>query len=233
MTTFYSILTPYFGNPDPDHMACIFETVNRFKCDRIHLRGAPYIDMARAALVEKAMENPKNQIIFFIDHDMIFNPEDVDAMARRCLDSKYDIVGGGYSLKTPAGSVTFGVDTNLHQKIWFYKPGLYPATMLPTGFTAIKRHVFEMMQRTLGPKIFCAVGGPPVYPYFAHEVSDRYYGEDVSFMRRALQLGFKLAIDAEPRLFHRGGYDYKLEDAGAKVQSVQELEISFTPNQGV
>jgi hypothetical protein len=224
--TFYSILTPYFGNPDPDHMACIYETVNRFKCDRIHLKGAPYIDMARAVLADKAMEDSRNQVIFFIDHDMIFDPADVDAMARRCLDSEYDIVGGAYAMKQPGGSLTCGTEL---KSIVFYSPGIYPAVMLPLGFTAIKRHVFEELGEKMGAKIPSAIGGPPVHPFFSHEITDRYYGEDVSFMRRCMKHGFKLGLDAEPRLFHRGGYDYKLEDAGNAIQRFQTLEITFKP----
>lgn len=219
--TRFAVMIPYFGNRDPDHMACVAE----LKCTVLASRNNPYIDMARAYLVEEALEKTNADVLVFIDHDIIFQPHQVELLAEHCISGEYAILGGAYCARRPRGILTCTPMKSV-EKIEFYKPGLYPAEHVPMGFTAIRRDVFRTMADYL-PYLNTFMGRK-VHPFFAHETShDAYYGEDVSFCRFARRLTFQIGIDAEPRIFHRGSYDYAVEDSAMAVGNLDSLTVTF------
>lgn len=218
--TRFAVMIPYFGSRDPDHLACVAE----LKCPIVTSQNNPYIDMARAFLVEETLEKTDAEVLVFIDHDIIFQPPQVELLANHCMSGEYAVLGGAYSARKPRGILTCSPAKHV-ETIEFYKPGLYPAEHVPMGFTAIRREVFERLSYLPIVKTFM---GRKVHPYFAHEISaESYFGEDVSFCHRAQAVGFQVGIDAEPRLFHRGSYDYAVEDAAMAVGNLESLTVNF------
>lgn len=218
--TRFAVMIPYFGSYDPDHRACVAE----LKCPIITCRNNPYIDMARAWLVEETLEKTDAEVLVFIDHDIIFQHHQVELLAEHCITGEYAVLGGAYAARRPRGILTCSPAADV-ESIEFYKPGLYPAEHVPMGFTAIRREVFDAMSDM--PKLNTFMGRQ-VRPMFAHDTSGTsYYGEDVSFCHRVQQLGFYVGIDAEPRLFHRGTYDYAVEDAAMAIPNHETLTVKF------
>ncbi len=218
--TRFAVMIPYFGARDPDHLAC----VAALTCRVITSQNNPYIDMARAMLVCQALEQTDVEVLVFIDHDIIFQPPQVELLAEHCMSGEYAVLGGAYCSRRPRGMLTCSPDESV-SSIEFYKPGLYRAKHVPMGFTAIRREVFEAMS---GMPVLKTFTGQKVRPYFAHDITgDAYYGEDVSFCMRAKCFGFEVGIDAEPRLFHRGSYDYAVEDSAMAVGNFDKLNVTF------
>lgn len=225
----YAVLIPYYGRRDEDHVACVRSLKNAGVLVA-EVDGCPYIDMARAGLVsiiEEATTAAQVDVFVFIDHDIMFQKDAIDKLAEHCRSSEYGMLGVLYAWRKAEGGL-IGKLKNPPESLIFYEPGFWPADFLGLGCTAIKREVFDTLKATC-PRTHCSVVKRDVHPFFMHMVHPRdgYIGEDVSFCRRVEAAGYKLGVDLEPRIFHRGQYDYAIEDAGASVTRYQTLEVKF------
>lgn len=214
-----AVLTTYFGGIDSDHLHCMStlehlarEVKNEHEMWFLRLHNWPWIDIAQSLLVDRAIAETEADILFWIEHDMLFNARDVIKVSERCLSSEYDMLGAAYSQRTPGGRVVGG----LKEKVTFFQPGLYPADSCGFGFTASKRSLFLRMRETL-PEVDCPPIGKNTWPYFAHMTVPMYCGQDTSFCKRVTEAGMKIGIDAEVRVGHKGSYVYHLEDTGITV----------------
>ncbi len=228
-----AILVPYFGNIDYEHQKCMDALKEYAKHQKndvwfIELPNCPWIDMAQAFLADRALGDSEVDILFWIEHDMVFEAPDVFKMVERCKNSDYDILGAAYSQRRPKGFVVGEPKPKDGETIEFFGDRLYDASHCGLGFTAMKRRVFEELR--LGMKdVYCPAVNMKVFPYFAHLIEDMYLGQDSSFYRRANRAGLKIGIDASPRVFHRGPYNYGLEDTGIQVPRYEKLIIE-NPN---
>lgn len=222
-----AIVVPYFGGLDYEHRKCMdaLKATAPAGTNFHELPNCPWIDMAQAHLADRALSDPEVDIVFWIEHDMVFTPSDVIAMADRCRASEYDILGAAYSQRRPGG---FVVGETLVESPEFYVDKLYPASHCGLGFTAMRRSVFEKLRETM-KKVYCPAVDGEIYPYFAHIIEDMYLGQDSSFFRRVNRAGLKVGMDAKPRIFHRGPYNYGLEDTGITVPRYERLTIN-NPN---
>lgn len=226
----WAIAVPYFGGKDWEHERCM-RAVEKFGAPIFMTFGHPYIDMARAKLAADFMawERPKLDCLLFIDHDILFNPSDVPRIIASALELQ-TIVGGAYPKKGP-GADLIGTFAPELERVTFYEGGqCYPCSDsgVGMGFTAIPRIVFEALATT--PEMAEVQSGDyKVRPYFAHLIENGYYfGEDFSFCRRALKLGFRAHLDTRIRLRHKGSYSYAVEDCGMVVpQALDTLEVAL------
>lgn len=231
----YVVLTPYFGGRMGAHLKCM-RPLFASGVKLIEVDGCPYIDMAQALLVENALEQcPKAEVFMFIEHDMVFNPEDVEKIIHHLLDSDYDALGAAYSTKKFGNEMMVGKPINPDSlPITFYLPGTWPAFFLGFGFTAIRRSVFERMAKTM-PYVDCPCVHRKVHPFFIHGLSaihdtdgeELYNGNDVAFYNRMRALGLKVGIDLEMRVKHIGGYAYSLEDIGNVPPAFDALTVNY------
>lgn len=222
-------VSPVYGGADRDHLRCKRDLEN-LHVTIIETENCPYIDMARSALVEMANElQPAWTVMVWLDHDILFQAEDVVKLAEHCHTSDYDVLAVLYSMRRPKFT-TIGRPAKHIKTAEFYKPGLIDGDFCGMGFTAVKRHVFERLAATM-QKLECPTVGRSIYPFFSHSTEKgAYLGEDISFCYRLQALGMKVGIDCEPRIYHRGGYDYALEDVGIAVPDHPTLVINFDPN---
>lgn len=230
----YVVLTPYIGNRYPAHLKCM-QVLFANGVTLLEIDGCPYIDMAEALLVETALEKTVADYFMFIEHDMIFNPEDVEKIITHLESSEYDALGAVYAMKGFAGDKIIGKPINPEIKpINFYTPGLWPAHFLGFGFTAIRRTVFERLAKIL-PYVPCPSVGRDIHPFFIHDISTLagtdgpviYNGNDVSFYNRMRNNGMKVGIDCEICVEHIGGHAYRLEDISHKVPRYTTLTMNF------
>ncbi len=237
-----AVLIPYYGGYDPEHFMCVLALRSSWDGLKIYpIQTCPYIDLARSLLVAKAYsENPGLECVVFIDHDIIFEPRDVEKLVDELLArDDIDVLGAGYSMRQPGGKMigsilpdaTLGTDpTEDSAGIPFFQaPGARPFPALYTGFgfTAIKTKVFQALNETC-PEMKCG-WTMKVRPYFALCLDDNIYrGEDVSFCHRARKAGQRVWLDTRIRILHKGTYKYKLEDMGWVIPTVGELTINPT-----
>jgi hypothetical protein len=230
--TKYVVLIPYIGGRHAAHLRCM-NTLRSIGVHIIEYDGCPYIDMAQAYLVETALEQTKAEVFMFIEHDMVFDPQDVERMIQRLLDSEYDAVGAIYALKTFGIQQYIGKLADPKSMLTFYKPGMYAADFLGFGFTAIRRSVFELLSSTL-PFVECSVVNRSVHPFFLNAIEQlkegepfRYNGNDVSFFNRMLKAKLKIAADLEINVGHLGNHEYHLEDASHILNRPKAFNVVF------
>lgn len=221
-----AVLVPYFGGLDYEHLQCMLKLKALGTPDTLIVRelpNCPWIDMAQAFLADRALQDPDVDILFWIEHDMLFNPEDVFKLAQRCRDSEYDMLGAAYSQRRPGGLIVGGIVED--GPVEFFTDKLYPAEHCGLGFTATKRSLFERLRDVIRPT-YCPAVDAEIHPYFAHIIADMYLGQDSSFCRRVMADGMKIGIDASIRVFHRGAYNYAIEDTAIMVPRYEKLTVN-------
>jgi hypothetical protein len=191
--------------------------------------GYAAIDQARNRMATEALLDGFEETLW-IDSDIGFHPDDVEALRRHALP----IVSGIYARKglrklachvlpgTPR--IVFGKDGGLVEIL--YAPG---------GFLLVRREVYLGIQHKLDLPVRNERFGRPTVPYFQPMVRSTdegpwYLAEDFAFSERARRSGFEIWADTRVRLWHVGTYRYGWEDAGierARFETFQlKLDIS-------
>ena len=215
-----AILTPCGTSIDNEHLECVQALEN---VDVIRTYGATCLDQARALLVSKALGTAAD-IFFWIDSDILFDPADVYKVADRCRTGAYEVLAVAYSKRGPGLGVAANFKPGAY-KVRFYEPGVHEAHSVGLGFTAVRRSVFVGMSKGL-PYVTVPGEKLKVWPFFLPIVTGgMYLAEDYAFSERALKAGFKLGIDVEPRITHKGSYKYAIEDIGFVCPKYKVLEV--------
>lgn len=226
------ICVPYFGGKDWEHDQLVDQAKESgYLVELLH--NYPYIDQARCLLTERALKRDID-VVFFIDHDIIFNIDDVERVATEAY-SRNAVVSGLYLTRRVMGTALVHLDP-LPDKILCLKAGgLYPCSGLPGGFTAIPRRILEEMDIK---KALLPDGKTLVRLWFYNDVywpegreHGVWLGEDTAFSRRLKEAGYKMFVDTRPRLFHKGHHKFALEDGDMAydLKFKEVLEIVLTP----
>lgn len=201
----------------------------------LHTIRSPDADISRARsqISTDFLELSDADAIFFIDDDIIFNPEDVLKLADFC-DKTKEVVCGAYVTKNDPPALASRLFDN--QRVVFNRTEnpteiLYAAG----GFTMIHRRVLEKMKNKL---FLCFAGSKSekaFYPFFLPMIKRvsslltlfkkkfEYLSEDFAFCDRARQDGFRIWLDPSIRLEHVGQYRYSLED-------IERFNLKKEPN---
>lgn len=225
------ICVPYFGGKDWEHAELIERAKSAgYLVELLH--NYPYIDQARCLLAERALKRDID-VVFFIDHDMIFDIEDIELMSEEA--SKHcAVVSGLYLTRRAMGTAVVRLDPIPEKILCFKAGGLYPCSGLPGGFTAIPRRILEGMNVK---KASLPDGKTLVRLWFFNDVYwpegldyGVWLGEDSSFSRRLSEAGYKMFVDTRPRIFHKGTHKFALEDGdmsyNVKFKDVLEITMS-------
>ena len=151
------------------------------------------IDLNRNRCVYYFLNDPEYahcNYFFFVDTDMVFQPQQFYGLYHTAVANDLDIVGALY----------FGVKQGIIQPLWFVEGGphthhsvqeingkLTELGAIATGFTFIHRRVLEAMWN---PNDFAS--------WFTHDIvrgndgQRDTLGEDISFCRRAKERGFRV-----------------------------------------
>jgi len=226
------ICVPYFGGKDWEHDNLIDQAKEAGYLVKV-MHNFPYIDQARCLLAERALQLDID-VVFFIDHDMIFDVDDIERVAEEAF-TRNAVVSGLYLTRRVMGNAVVHL-TPVPEKIQCFKAGgLYPCGCLPGGFTAIPRRILEEMpvkSAKLGD------GKTLVRLWFYNEVfwfekdgeeQGLWMGEDTAFSKRVKSAGYDLFVDTRPRIFHKGTHKFALEDGDMyyDVKFKEALEITF------
>lgn len=249
--TNYAVCVPTFGGLDLEQQAALWE-LEKAGVTILELRDCPHVDLARGALVKKALELGSDGV-FFIDHDILFVPKDLLDLCTRAEELQ-DVVAGIYCMRKSAHSLIGAPIADDDSKVTFFDGGgLYPALYVGMGFCAIPKAVFLALDEKL-PELDSYFG--MIRPYFALDTNTGFYaGEDVSFCSRVQGLavratprtsgpsnldwaierrqgramtGHRVVIDTRPRIFHMGKYHYGIEDHSVIVPRYGTVEATLT-----
>ena len=150
-------------------------------------KSGPYVFSNRNQVVEDFLLTDCTHL-FFVDSDMLFQPEVLD---RLIADDK-DIVGAQYNRRIekendPVVATRYQMNPGdqLPQRV-------FKNYAVATGCLLIKREVFNKI-----PK-----------PWFFHGTEERPEGDDIHFCNKATANGYELFIDGSLKVGHVGSKTY-------------------------
>jgi hypothetical protein len=187
-------------------------------------RGNTHIDVARSLLATVACAHGAD-VAVFIDHDMLFEPLDVEALANVARETR-GVVGAPYSQRKMGASLAVSFHPDTEEAVFFEGGGLYPAAgTVGMGFTAIHRDVFEKLDQLPEYAVVNSAEGL-LRPYFKKlVVGGRWLPEDASFCHAARAAGATTQIDTRFRVKHLGEYAFGVEDCRRKLTDESTLRL--------
>lgn len=247
----YALCLPTFGALDLEQQAQVFE-LEKAGMSVVELHNCPYIDLARSELTRIALEELEADGVFFLDHDIMFRPKDAVSLMQE-TERRQNVVAAVYCMRKSAHSLIGAIDEGDPRPIVFFEGGcVRPALYSGLGFAAVPRAVIEALHDSF-PLLDGGFPGD-VRPLYALDVNGGYYaGEDVSFCARVQGLtvrhfqtepdadapdgtnwditrtkanptGHEILVDTRIRIFHKGAYQYGIEDHGNVVPRYLSLE---------
>jgi hypothetical protein len=204
------ILVPSRNGIDPACEAALHELARRGYSLRI-MRGVTSIDQIRCQMACDALDAGFEEL-FWIDDDIVFNPDDVDQLRSTGLP----IIGGVYPKKgEPQIAIRWKEGTGT--VILGEGGGVLEVQYAATGFLLTRRCVYNAMQVQGLARGAIGQFGRSMMGYFqpmtvVEGSVTRYLAEDWSFCHRASNAGFQIRVDTRPRLLHVGRYAYSWDD---------------------
>ncbi len=216
MTVF--VATPIYGLIQPEFMDCMCNLQSHPPCDLIirRLVGDP-VATARDKLVAMFLKTDATHLLW-VDSDQVFTGKNI----LKLLAHDVDIVGASICQKRP---------DELH---WCFKPksedgvpvmkcneaGLMPVDAIGTGFTLIKRSVFEKIIEKHGDDISykpseCEEAIHEFYPHKIYQFPDGLrmkLGEDFYFCQRWLDMGWEMYADTKLVIPHIGTVKFPIKE---------------------
>ena len=184
------------------------------------------IDVARSFLATSALDLGAD-VVVFIDHDMAFDPLDVEVLAGRCRETR-GVIGAVYSQRKMGGGIVGSFSPDTTEAVFFEGGGLYEAMgALGMGFTAIHRDVFEKIDPLPEYARVQAQEGS-MRPYFQKITVGGYWlKEDASFCHVARVTGSPLHVDTRLRVKHQGEHWFSVEDCRRKSVDEPTLKVQL------
>lgn len=243
----FALCIPSFGALDVDQTNRVDE-LQKAGMMVVRIHDCPWIDVSRSWLAETALEAGRG--VFFLDHDVIFHPNDVLRLCEQALD-RDAVVAGAYCMRSSGKNVIGAFDVPPGPIDFFKMGSTLPAHYSGLGFASIPESVLREMPLPVG-SLHHMMTTRRLRSWFALDCSTNFYaGEDVSFCKRVHDLSIhtvendgevewiptasgrkncRIFIDTRVRLAHRGSYDYGIEDAGCVVPRCDELRTVMTPD---
>lgn len=199
------------------------------------LRAESLVTKGRNGIVKHFLMNEQYTHLFWIDADIQFRP----AAALRLLLSDLDVAAGAYPIKTfnwPEGGLPHGMTRETFEAAYSEYPfnliglGAEPIAKFltpddfvevaeaPTGFMAIKRHVFTKLIANYPELNYVPDESPdnPEAKYYwlffdcmLDPDTRRYLSEDYAFCRRWRDIGGKVYVDLHSDLGHHGQHVFR------------------------
>jgi hypothetical protein len=221
------VLVPVGGSIDPGCEAGLRVLEQRgYQVRRV--RGFSQIDVGRSQLATDALRDGFQEL-FWIDSDVVFDPNDVERLRSHQLPFSCGI----YAKKSRREfACSFLPDTK--QVIFGANGSLTEILYAGFGFVHTHRSLYETIRQNCNLPECNAQFGSVLHPYFMpfplpHGSGYWYLGEDYAFCERARQCGCKIMLDTQIRLWHVGSYSFGWEDAGTDKERFGTYTFNLNP----
>lgn len=162
--------------------------------------GSSIITTARSLVVQRFLESDK-QRLFWIDSDMVWEPEDF--LRLLALSHKLSVVCAGYPLKRDSNGNEFVIFTDGRQ-VTMNQYGLLEIEGAGLGFCVMDRAVVEAVAAGK-PTVFNQGTGTEMREVFRIDAFDgKLRGEDMAFFADVREAGHKVWLDPTIQLGHVG-----------------------------
>lgn len=192
----------------PMTLQCIEATRQQFGFELFHTWGSSDLPLARSKLLHQVLRDSAADYFFFIDSDMVFQPNDVFAVTA-ALGNGVGEVCGVY-MKRNALEVTFEAFSAIDERLGDGGRVIDIASA-PLGFTALDRNALRaaaaIAQRA-------TVGGETL-PLFClpHVHNGVYYSEDYALSHLLRCAGFRVAAHMGVPVRHISEHPFDYRDA--------------------
>lgn len=181
------------------------------------VRGYSQVDVCRCQMATDALADGFEEL-FWIDSDVVFDPNDVD----RLRSHQLPFVCAIYPKKGPR-EFACNYLPGTSELVFGQAGGLSELLYAGFGFNYTHRRVYDTIQEQLKLPVCNEQFDSPLIPFFmpmavTTELGSWYLGEDYAFCERARQCGFRVQVDTQIRLWHVGTYKYSWEDAGGQME---------------
>lgn len=189
--------------------------------------GCPYVSVARATLLRKAMD-AKADIVVFIDHDLSWEPEDL----LRLVKSKEHVTAGTYRFKRDDEVVYMGkpiVGGTGRPLVRDCDDGVRVLMhSIPAGFLKLTKEAVNVFMKEY-PDLCYGDRFNPSIDLFNHGAHDwTWYGEDYAFSRRWNEKCGQIWLIPDLNISHwrgdvehKGNYHEYLLEQGRKLKVVK------------
>ena len=172
----------------------LIDTLKRYPETEMAFQSGVFVHENANKLVELAQEK-KASHIFFVEHDIVFEPDTLG----RLLEQDKDVIAAPYSgRRLPREPLVYqkGADGELYMMsydIWPNKP--FKCYGIPTGCTLVKMGVFDKIAK----------------PYFFFEYDKdgkMLMSQDIYFSKKVNEAGLEVWADPTINIVHVGEMDY-------------------------
>jgi len=159
--------------------------------------GCPYISVARATMLRKALD-AKADVIVFIDHDVSWRPKDLLTL----IETDGDVVAGLYRFKFNDRVEYMGVLDDDNGAPQVNDDGSLKATRVPAGFLKITRNCINRFMEAYPHLIYGEKCNPSLdlFNHGAHKGA--WWGEDYAFSRNWIDAGGTIKIVPDLSINH-------------------------------
>jgi hypothetical protein len=220
------VLLTYGKAREHRHGDCVDQLRFELGAEVIQTRESRQIDITRSVLATSALAFGAD-VAFFIDHDIIFNPFDVEPLADVARE-RQGVVGAAYPMRMLGGTFSGSLPADLQEVTFFEGGDVYEAPgVIGMGFTAIHKSVFEKIAKLPDyAERNCSDG--IVTPYFQKIVRNgTWLHEDASFCHAARLAGAGTFLDTRPRLQHLGEHPFSMEECGRPTVQRESLKVGL------
>lgn len=163
--------------------------------------GCPYISVARATMLRKALDAAVD-VIVFIDHDVSWAPRDLLTL----IATEGDVAAGTYRFKKPEVEYMGQVLSDERGRPMVRdSDGALAAFCTPAGFLKVTRQAVQTFIRAF-PELCYGDPCSPGVDLFNHGAHKGvWYGEDYAFCRRWREAGGEVWLVPDMQIDHHGG----------------------------
>jgi len=209
----FCVATCVYSAIEPKTAKAIFDARKTMDFDWLVYEGDSLIGKARCIVAHEFLKRSE-EIIVFIDADIVFTPEDLKQLVDD-VSKGFLIVSGYYPEREGRSEdIFFSQDVRLYARKKYREIVkennliFTPVDLLGIGFTAVSRKIFEALveQKLVG----CFRWGNAVIPMFfntgvlVNEDTPFYLSEDGFFSLLVKKLGIDLLVDNRVQLGHIG-----------------------------
>lgn len=176
--------------------------------------GDALISRSRSLVAKYFLEQTEDDILCFLDDDVIISPFDLTQLMQEAYQLKLPIVGAAYVTKSKERPGLAVRPLENEDMIFGVGGAIHEMRHVSTGCMVIRREVFEKMKKKIP---LCKHGDLQYHPFFQHTsmIIDGV-AEDVSedwfFCEQARKLDFKVYCDTTIKTGHVGNYEYNFDD---------------------
>lgn len=197
--------TPSLNGPTAPYIHAMEQSIPLIKdagWDECYVQelGCPYISVARATTTRKALTAGAD-VIVYLDYDMSWKPEDL----LKLINTEGDVVAGIYRYKKDDVQYMGSLIERPDGKPEVREDGAIKGFRVPAGFLKVTRNAIRRIMKAHPELIYGDLENPSVDLFHHGAYKGVWYGEDMAFSRRWIDLGGEIWIVPDLDLNHHSG----------------------------